>query len=480
MGKRILILVILPVLVIALAGVAQAWQGRMGGMGDPFGLVADESDYLIHPAKIANGEGVRFYGGYRFLYTGMTDSHIDLTLGPITTSYDTYGHEVNHDALAGAAFPLGPGRMGLFFTYGGRRGDLHEDDPILGRVIDDTSTFDNFALRLLYGLPIGGGFKLGGELGFAYCQDQQTVYLPTFGALNILVAPVVLTAPPLSAYDSASWEIPFKAGVEGALGPLDVEFTVHGGVIASGANKPSGNIGGGEFEMQGDVSGWRLGGDLWARYPLGEGLTLPFVVSMNYEKKTRDADFSSPPALAVNETGESSLNLVVGGGLNAQLAKGTRIAGGVYYNYLHDRASWSFDIFGGAPININNSDYPDLTEHRLVVRLAGEHDFSPTVALRMGLNFFYGWPMEDVAVSSNVMTSLVHSLDGSHWGIGASLGGTIKVKPITLEPFVGGGYQSLNLSGNGIAPSLLPPSYHREDSLSNWYVDGGLSILYDL
>ena len=53
-------------------------------MGDPFGLVADESDYLIHPAKIANGQGVRFYGDYRFTYTGVTnwDYHLDAFTPP--------------------------------------------------------------------------------------------------------------------------------------------------------------------------------------------------------------------------------------------------------------------------------------------------------------------------------------------------------------------------------------------------------------
>jgi hypothetical protein len=29
----------------------------MGAMGDPFGLVQDESDFLIHPAKVAKVRG---------------------------------------------------------------------------------------------------------------------------------------------------------------------------------------------------------------------------------------------------------------------------------------------------------------------------------------------------------------------------------------------------------------------------------------
>jgi hypothetical protein len=35
--------------------------------------MADESDFLIHPAKIAAREGIRFYGHYPFTYTGATN-----------------------------------------------------------------------------------------------------------------------------------------------------------------------------------------------------------------------------------------------------------------------------------------------------------------------------------------------------------------------------------------------------------------------
>src|SRR4030042_1992846 len=128
MGKRILFLMILPALVLALAGVSYGWQGRMGGMGDPFGLLADESDFLIHPAKITKGEGIKFYGDYRFLYTGVTDwiykvdGYNFVSLSSFTSNSDISGDEQQHDALLGAAFPLGPGRMGLFFTYKWIRG----------------------------------------------------------------------------------------------------------------------------------------------------------------------------------------------------------------------------------------------------------------------------------------------------------------------------------------------------------------------
>jgi hypothetical protein len=99
----------------------------------------------------------------------------------------------------------------------------------------------------------------------------------------------------------------------------------------------------------------------------------------------------------------------------------------------------------------------------------------------MGLNGFYGWVRDDYnyyhALPIDVFDE--HSaLDGNRWGIGASLGGTIKFKPLTLEPFIAGGYQSLNLSGNQILNSALLNK--RDDTRNEWNIGGGLSVLYDL
>ena len=66
MKKTLFLFMILSFLVFSLAGIAYSWQGRMAGMGDPYGLIMDESDFLIHPAGIAKGKGINFYGNYRF------------------------------------------------------------------------------------------------------------------------------------------------------------------------------------------------------------------------------------------------------------------------------------------------------------------------------------------------------------------------------------------------------------------------------
>jgi hypothetical protein len=504
MGKRILFFMILPVLVLALAGVSYGWQGRMGGMGDPYGLVQDESDYLTHPAKIAKGEGVRFYGDYRFLYTGVTDWDVELEGGAVSSDFS--GNELRHNALLGAAFPLGPGRMGLFFTYEGRRGDFDAEEIIGGPpgpdVFELTDDLDNFALRLLYGLPLGS-FKLGAEVGFAHRQDKKELFAyatdMSGGIVNLHMFELYLFnlfIPAFVPYDSAYWEIPMRLGAEGKVGPLDLEFTLRGGVIVSGDNTlrqnvqvPVGNVVN-SFDMDGDVGGWRIGGDLWLRYPLTDTLTLPVLVRADYWEKTRDGDgsFLSDPAVLLDyKHKETGLDLAIGGGLDKELAKGTRIAGGIYYNYLHGTEDVSTNIFdtGVFAVGLDFSDLPTLTEHRVMVRLAGEHEFSPLFALRMGLEGFYGWATQDVTFS--VLTppdtaTFDVSSHGSHWGIGVSLGGSIRFKPLTLEPFVNAGYQSLDLSGDvgAFDNGALVETFDRDDMRNQWYVGGGLSVLFDM
>jgi hypothetical protein len=246
MNKSLFSLLILTLVVLVIAGTSQGFQGRMAGMGDPYGLISDESDFLIHPAKIATGDGVRFYGGYRFTYKGVTDWGYDLdrfTLAGILTEYyhfDTSGQEYAHDALVGAAFPLGPGRMGLFFTYDGMRGDYDGDEfswngtTYFYPEYDLTSDLDDFALRLLYGIPVGG-FNLGGEVQIAYRQGKNEgwIYDPTIGAglLNshaVTWIPWANLFPFVLPYDSTYWEILFKGSMEGNVGPLDIEFTPRG------------------------------------------------------------------------------------------------------------------------------------------------------------------------------------------------------------------------------------------------------------
>ena len=512
MKKTHLFFLILTFLIFSFSNLSYGWQGRMGGMGDPYGLVQDESDFLIHPAKIANGKGINFYGGYRFNYTDVTDWNYNLVqftpAGILTNfyNYNTSGDEYRHDGLLGAAFPLGPGRMGLFFEYAGKRGDYDGHEDVLGisnfARHDLTSDLDNFALRLLYGIPMGG-FKLGGEFQLAYRKEENENWhqytdlsqshlnkLFGFNSPNREVMPFQLP------YDSRYWEALFKGSLDGKVGPLDLEFTLRGGFIFGGDNSllmerqiPVGTINA-RADMGGDVTGWRIGGDLWLRYPLANDIALPFLVRVDYQQKTRDGDgpgtLSWSPWNENYKSEEKNLRLTVGGGVDKKLNKGTKIAAGIYYNYLQWENNIKLAALGLFNETFDSSDCPAAIEHQVMLRLAGEHEFSPMVALRMGLNFFYGWVSEDFTFTySNSLPFQYNddiSLNGSHWGIGASIGGTVKFQRFTIEPFINGGWQKLNLKGDGERNTIgvgINNLWEMDKLRKEWFIGGGFSIKFN-
>jgi hypothetical protein len=507
MDKRFLFFMILPVLVFTLSGVSYAWQGRMGGMGDPFGLVADESDYLTHPAKIAKGEGVKFYGDYRFTFTGVTDWDYDVNVFNSGGSllrffrYNTSGDEQRHDALLGTAFPLGPGRLGLFFQYEGKRsdydGDVRSSFSPPTDAYELTSNFDAFALRVLYGLPIGGSFKLGGEFQFAYRQEENEAQMlqqtPPFsgvfyqnpeGSFSVALTGNKNFMPFMMPYDSHYLEALFKGSLDATIGPIEAALTVRGGFIFNGDNELVRLLTANNYDLKGDVEGWRIGGDLWLRYPLAKDLTVPFLVRIDYQKKTKDGNGMPIGILTgfltdYNST-EKTFDLEVGGGLDKELAKGVRLAGGIYYGY-HDARNDFFTEVLGTPFFSDYSPYPSLIEHRLRLVLAGEWGISPSVTLRMGLEPFYGWIREDFKSTTIALLPWIEdvSLDGSRWGIGASLGGSVKFQHLTLEPFINAGYQEMKLDGGG-TEFLRPLIIDVQELQRQWYIGAGFSILYDL
>jgi hypothetical protein len=507
MGKKILFLMILTVLICALAGVTQAGQGRMGGMGDPYGLVKDDSEFNIHPAKLAGGEGIRFYGYYRFTYTGVADWDFDRDYfnpaGVLTgwRTYDIAGDVYGHDALVGAAFPLGPGRMGLFFEYAGMRGNYDGDyfiSPATYQTDEIASALDDFALRILYGIPVGG-FNLGGEVQFSYQgeENENFVYRNdlTTGRLNEPGFPFCFFP-----YDSSYWEALLKGSLEGMVGPLDLEFTLRGGFIFAGDNTW-------EYEMQtpvgtplfgydldGGVDGWRIGGDLWVRYPV-DSVTLPFLVRVDYQEKNRDGDGVGTGTWAGNpvdyEHSMQGLDIEVGGGVEKELNAGTMIAGGIYYHYLQHKEDLSYYhsyIIPGVGPGWENQSHtcPDCIEHLGIVRLAGEHEVSPSVALRAGLGFFCGWMRRDSRWSLLDFVPTTQEIryprDGLHWGIEASLGGTVQFNGFAIEPFISGGWQQYDLSGDGdrVINGVLLDNIAIDESRGDWYIRGGCAFLFDL
>jgi hypothetical protein len=242
---------------------------------------------------------------------------------------------------------------------------------------------------------------------------------------------------------------------------------------------PSGVSG---FNLDGNVKGWDIGGDLWVKYRVAKGLSFPFLLRVDYQKKTRDGD---GPGVGPDLAGfsfdyknrEKNFQSEVGGGVDKEFGKGTRVAAGIYYGFLQDKNNL---ILSAIPIPFvyDFSKYPNQTEHRVILRVAGEKEISPMVAMRMGVNFFYGWAKEDF--NGDVITfSEKQSIDGYHWGIGASLGGTVKFQRFSVEPFIGGGYQKWNLDGTSFSNYSPPPILNMDKMRQEWFIGGGLSIKFN-
>jgi hypothetical protein len=69
------------------------------------------------------------------------------------------------------------------------------------------------------------------------------------------------------------------------------------------------------------------------------------------------------------------------------------------------------------------------------------------------------------------------SLDGNHWGILGSLGGTMVYKGLKFEPFVQGGYQELSVDGDASYTDSSTP-YSLEYQKNEAIISTGISIWF--
>jgi hypothetical protein len=513
------------------AGASYAWQGRMEGMDNPQGLIGDESDLLIHPTQIASGEGVKYYFDYKFTYTGLIhmDSNIDLGIGPINVPILggnlTSGHATEHNTLIGATFPFAKGRMGVFFGYDKQNGDFDSDIKLFGYTtpVDSNADtrLDNYALRLIYGQPVGG-MNLGAELGVAYRNEKQddTLSLMEYPAILSLEG-IGATLPYMIPFNSNYWELSGKLGLNKKLNKTDIEWTVYGaGILSAGSDNqyllkagedvPIMTSGLGYRDaMNGDVSGYRVGSDLWVRHQLNEELSLPFLVSVGYTKKDRDGDglllpyaygFAPlPDPLNVNLNYKDiakTLNVKVGGGVVHGVKDCGQFGVGLYYNYIQsrDRLDVLGEYVGLNRLYLDNyahgnlNKFPYQQEHRLVLNVAGEQVVCDDLTVRGGLDFFYGWVVSDdyggsadfdlSGFNQSIVGSGNASLprDGHTWGISGSLGATKKLCGLTFEPFIKGGYQFFDTAGS--TQVFGPVSVGLDKKKAEWFTACGLSVLF--
>jgi hypothetical protein len=497
MKKQMVVVVIGLLSVFLIFGSSLAWQGRMAGMGDPYGLVHDESDMLIHPAMIMNSSGTRFYTHYRFTYTDVMDWDYKWDFSNGTTEFfKASGDEYKHETLIGSAFKLGSGRMGIFFTFENQSGDYDgEIDPhSLGpdeKEFGLESDKSDFALSLLFGFPIDCIY-LGFEAGLAYHNEENEVFQEYAGYESTNFLYYIILYPNtwsniytyMIPYDSKYYETFMKASVASELGcNADFGLTLNGGYIFSGDNEfnsEDDNFPELDFEMDGEIEGWSIGGDFWFRYKVDKSLSLPFLVSAGYQEKIKDGEdnviFGGIPREFEYEHKEIKWNIEAGGGIDIALDDSSKIASGIYYQYAENNNDFSL-VF---PTPFTDMDcIPDYDEHRVTLKLAYEKDMSSILGFRAGFNCFYGWADWDYKnyFIVGIRKERV-SMDGNLWGIGLVLGGTIKIDPVTFEPFIGAAYQETDLDGDGRVTNGMTIDIEGDHERDQWLVATGLSILF--
>lgn len=493
MKKNTLSVVAAFLLVLLLASPSAAWQGRMAGVGDAFGLIEDESDYLTHPSAIAAGKGFNAYGHYRLTYDKATnwDYSLSAPLYNVTDSYSTSGHSWKNEGQLGAAFALGAGRMGVFFDYVGVRGTYSGNENFIGgpATYDLDNKLDNFALKVIYGLPVGG-VKLGGELQIAYRnEEQKNLWMEGNVALMNYPwasedSPEINLYPFMIPYKSKYWEAQGKASVAGMIGPAKYAFTLTGGLPFGSTNEyrfddaPLTYV-----NAEGKVKGFNVGGDFWLRVSLSDRLVLPFVVSAGYKDVKRDGSgISLWPSIVTYDQETKDIFVKVGGGVDFTPAKGTKAAAGLYYDYLRTNQSiYLRDDTLPPPVFFvdNYTDLPKSSEHRLTLKALVEKEVCTRTVLRGGVNAFYGRVKSDYAYAAHnhigPYAPLNISADGWTAGVNAALGATIKLEPVSLEPFIHAGYSEYKTSGDGTLGASMATADFKK---AGWLVGGGLSVRF--
>jgi len=499
-NKTALLLVGMFFIFLFVSAQAFAWQGRMAGAGDAYGLCEDESDFLIHPAAIASsGKETNFYGSYRLTYDYVPkwDNKMDVPSLNRDYPFEAKGHEWKNEGQLGMASTLGTGRIGFFFDYLGKRAKYKGEENDYGSTTNDFDTkiqskTDNFNFRTLYGKPLGS-IKLGGELQISHKDEEnKNTLIDSAGSLQN-----AFRITNSAQYDLYKYMIPFrsdyyeafgKLSIEGALGSVKNTFTVKGGTIlpfASNNKYNYHNSGGTEVSMDGEVKSWNAGLDYWVRFPLNKDVSLPFVISISHKKTERDGSGNSNTGFNLTYKHQTEdTNATIGGGTDFNLSKGSRIAIGLYYDYLRTNQIMK-TIETAANTDIYNyPEYPSKKENRVTLKAMNEIKNSSGFSFLCGLNVFYG-KVKNNFLSNRTRNSSAQqdtrlSMDGNNWGVNLSFGTNFKTDKVTIEPFINAGFYRYKVNGNGYYDWGLIESgaLTGESEKTDWLIGGGLSVKY--
>jgi hypothetical protein len=381
--------------------------------------------------------------------------------------------------------------MGVFFDYTGVRGKYNGEERYSGFYgpgsvnYDLDSKLDNFALKVIYGLPVQA-VKLGGEFQIAYRSEEQKTFWfedAMYNSTNYPWAaedhPAWNLYPFMIPYKSKYWEAQGKVSLAGSAGPAKYALTFKGGIPFASDNQY--DRGDGSYVMEGKVKGFNVGGDFWLRVPLNDRMVLPLVISGGHKTIKRDGVYNpQAPWIVTYEQESKDIFVKIGGGVDMKPAKGTKIAAGIYYDFTRSTQSAHFeDVY---PVEFYVDDYADMpqyTEHRLTLKALAEKELSSRVVLRGGVNVFYGRVKSDYAYSAyddeGPYGSVNMSTRGSNMGVNASVGATVDLGKVSLEPFANAGYVKYKTSGDGTYGNTLVEA---EFNKANWLVGGGLSVKF--
>lgn len=293
---------------------------------------------------------------------------------------------------------------------------------------DVQTNMSDVAFRLVYGLPLSKVFKLGTEIKIEY-RDEEAGWDQRLDELDITGFPLSasgdasnlptgLTRYILPPYDSNYWDLSFKLGLNWKVGEVVCDFVPRGGFIFAGDNEWDSHLNGGgtngvdtlnianDFDMDGGVHGWNYGMDFWLRFPVTADTTMPLVFRLDYQKKERDG--SGDGELGISSTfgpvgtgsysfehdsQETLLTITAGGGFDIGVSEKTKIAIGLFYNYINSKTDLEMTLSpegSGIALITETGGYPEYSEHQVKLQFAGEHTISPCLTMRGGVGVFYG------------------------------------------------------------------------------------------
>jgi hypothetical protein len=431
--------------------------------------VAPQDSFLSHPAALASIAGMRVFSSTSFSSEIIPVWKNTTSLPSMNYDYpfEADGHGFELDSLIGFSAPLGGGRAAFFFEYGSQRSRCAGSEKDFGSgTADHKFEFgelsSDLSFRTLYAARIGGA-SLGAEAGLSYTDESiEGVFADT-----LLVGKNIIFVSNLSpALDLFTYAIPYKTdclelfgklSYAGSIGRLDNLLTVSGGLALSGigANSYDYQNGSDWLRMEGDVSGWNGGIDCRIRMPLSASAALPFVLAGSYKTIERDGAGESTYNSAAEYSHEREvLQLIFGGGVEAELAKSAKLSASLYYDFYFLRESlFITDRTATIDYDYQYPDYPRESEHRLTLSGAFEKSASKSAALRTSASVFFGFVRNEYA--SGTREDSVQTVTGNLVAEGYDAGADVALSVISkrgdtkVEPSLNAGFRMLSISGDG-------------------------------